>query len=829
MKNLISIFVLFALFSAISCGAGGSSGAALENVVRGYVIKGPVRGAIVRIYRVDPEMHTIGAEIANATTDDEGHFRAELNQSSDLIFIRVTSGQYESETTGQAVSLGAGDELTLCARKSSREIAITPLTHFAAFLAGRKNGGYTVDNVLTANAEIANYFGLADIVTTVPIDPTALDSGVSAEYDSVAYGLILAGFDKLAESLRLDTIPTLIDPFDIVEAFKTDLLDNDFDGKQPGGSSGSSSIPLSGGSLPTTAGVSGIATAISEFSADPQRNRSGAAIRNETLLAIGRTGGKLSQVDRIEITPEAPLLASGQSVALEPKALDSNDNEIAGLTFLWTTSDPSVATIDQSGALCAVAPGKATVRVTSGGKIASASVTVLAPVSELPEVEIVSIAPFQMTAGEVVTIVATGLNPESATSHRVYFETNTGSGAQGFPGIPTTSLNPDYDGTFLRVEVPKVATTGDLMVAATYLFENDFASKFSEPRPVTILSAADAQNRAPEISNVSPASVETGDEVTVTGQNFLSNISVRLRDSNDPLQFVIVPASSVTLAGAGTLKFKMPVGFDVQDVIAVSVQNENGRSSGFSSHVVTLSPPSGPLAQVALNLEDFRIGVLIERTEDTAGNSSLAVTVSLIDVTRGGVAEDVALESDLGTLLDTISKSAGEGGDNDATVTVSTPTNGTITLANALPNTKPGLYKTTEFAYTAGEFLVFEITGTEKNIHARAALITPGGNVTAAPDGSSIVWDAGGEQDTIDLIRTSTGQISTIEGPIIAGIGDLTSPVALSAEDYTFFGAGPSGTYTARINLRARAHIPTARTGSLFQIRNTIERTVTVP
>jgi uncharacterized protein YjdB len=76
-------------------------------------------------------------------------------------------------------------------------------------------------------------------------------------------------------------------------------------------------------------------------------------------------------VASIEITPSADTLtALGQSRQLFVTARDAQGRIVPGVTFTWTSSDPSVATVSPSGLVTALATGpvqiNATVREVAG-------------------------------------------------------------------------------------------------------------------------------------------------------------------------------------------------------------------------------------------------------------------------------------------------------------------------------------------------------------------------------------------------------------------------------------------------------------------------------
>jgi uncharacterized protein YjdB len=99
-------------------------------------------------------------------------------------------------------------------------------------------------------------------------------------------------------------------------------------------------------------------------------------------------------VARIVIAPSNPTVIVGQTTQLSATAQDSAGNVLTGITTTWSSSDPTTATIDQTGSATGIKAGVVTLTVTSGSVTASSSLTVRA-------------AP-----GSVATVVVT---PDTAT------------------------------------------------------------------------------------------------------------------------------------------------------------------------------------------------------------------------------------------------------------------------------------------------------------------------------------------------------------------------------------------------------------------------------
>ena len=71
----------------------------------------------------------------------------------------------------------------------------------------------------------------------------------------------------------------------------------------------------------------------------------------------------------MEVTLASPTVGVGGSVQLAARLTDAFNNELTGRVVTWSSSDPLVASVDQSsGLVTGLVPGTATVTATSEGK-----------------------------------------------------------------------------------------------------------------------------------------------------------------------------------------------------------------------------------------------------------------------------------------------------------------------------------------------------------------------------------------------------------------------------------------------------------------------------
>ena len=104
-----------------------------------------------------------------------------------------------------------------------------------------------------------------------------------------------------------------------------------------------------------------------------------------------------------------------------------NPSNASNKNVYWTSSDSSVATVDNAGKVTAVKAGSATITVTTedGGKTATCKVTVKAKVYPVTGVTLDKTS-VELTEGDVTVITAT-VNPSNASNKNVYWTSSDSS------------------------------------------------------------------------------------------------------------------------------------------------------------------------------------------------------------------------------------------------------------------------------------------------------------------------------------------------------------------------------------------------------------------
>jgi len=84
----------------------------------------------------------------------------------------------------------------------------------------------------------------------------------------------------------------------------------------------------------------------------------------------------LPAVGRIVIAPSNPKVNEGQTIQLTASVLDTQDRVITGMTIIWSSSNTSRATVDNTGLVRGLSSGTVTITASAGGKTGSTTLRV---------------------------------------------------------------------------------------------------------------------------------------------------------------------------------------------------------------------------------------------------------------------------------------------------------------------------------------------------------------------------------------------------------------------------------------------------------------------
>lgn len=128
-----------------------------------------------------------------------------------------------------------------------------------------------------------------------------------------------------------------------------------------------------------------------------------AASANGTSAVVAVSVSRLP-VSLVRVNPPAANIPVGGTVALSAQALDATGGVVPGLSAAWTSSHPSIASVNGSGVVTGIAPGSVTLTATVAGLNGVAAVSV----QQLP-VATVTVSPAKATvsAGKTLQLSAT--------------------------------------------------------------------------------------------------------------------------------------------------------------------------------------------------------------------------------------------------------------------------------------------------------------------------------------------------------------------------------------------------------------------------------------
>lgn len=222
VKSIISTFVSLGVMTLLGCGGGGGGSAPAPTppppvgsiTISGVVAKGPLNGADVAVYAVDKNTgkfdRTLGT-IANGKTSTDGSGKYSiniLNPPTGAVIIEVTGGTYTDEASGTAdVKLTALLRAIVSAVADGDKIAVTPFTEMAYKKAEGIGTGaagtlvtFTKSSIDDSNSSIAKTFGIDNVITTLPFDPTSAAAAATATPSQKKYSAALGTFSQLTNN-----------------------------------------------------------------------------------------------------------------------------------------------------------------------------------------------------------------------------------------------------------------------------------------------------------------------------------------------------------------------------------------------------------------------------------------------------------------------------------------------------------------------------------------------------------------------------------------------------------------------------------------------------
>jgi uncharacterized protein YjdB len=126
------------------------------------------------------------------------------------------------------------------------------------------------------------------------------------------------------------------------------------------------------------------------------------------ITVSGSATSSAAPVASVIVSLGVSTLVAGQSAQAYAIVKDAGGAVLTGHPIVWTTSDPSVASVDATGMVAAAKAGPVTITATSDGKSGNMSFTVAAPPSTVASVSSVSLSiPSSLNVGETAQAAVT--------------------------------------------------------------------------------------------------------------------------------------------------------------------------------------------------------------------------------------------------------------------------------------------------------------------------------------------------------------------------------------------------------------------------------------
>jgi len=256
------------------------------SMVSGSIFNGTMSNATVAAYSMSSG--SIGAQLASGLTDSMGGFSLILGDYSGPVMLKMSNGVYLNLATNTTMTMAAGDMMTaviptIASGASITGIQMTTLTSMAQARAQAMAGGMIDANIIAANTGVGGYFMISDILYTPPMNAASLASSGTTTAMKY-YGMVVAAMSQYALT------NSMADPAALITAMMLDASDGLMNGMMGstsitmGGMGSMGSGKMGGGTtMSTTAGTSGLATAMTTFMGSAI-NKSGVTITDMQVL-----------------------------------------------------------------------------------------------------------------------------------------------------------------------------------------------------------------------------------------------------------------------------------------------------------------------------------------------------------------------------------------------------------------------------------------------------------------------------------------------------------------------------------------------------------------
>jgi uncharacterized protein YjdB len=376
----------------------------------------------------------------------------------------------------------------------------------------------------------------------------------------------------------------------------------------------------------------------------------------------------------ITVSPSAPSVTAGQTQQFSATGVYTDNSQQALSSATWTSSNTSVATIDNSGLATAVAAGTTTITATSNGISGTATLTVTAAVPTLVSIAVAPANP-SVTAGSTEQFAATGKYSDGST--QTLTSVTWASSATAVATIDDTGLANAVAAGSTTISATTNGISGSTSMTVTAAGTNSYVGTQS-PGDLWTLSVNDAAK-------------------TFTA----TNVSAGLNYSGT---FAALPNGfySTTITSSGDTSLPMGTNGVALEVPGVALVISLGGGSDKPIAAIVAGPC--PTISGTLNADLINLG---KSTYDSTSSESYAAVAA----TQSGSDYDITVES---YLLDGTLRTGASGPIPDP----GTCSNGVITVPNVPQPNTGGVATATAVAAPNGLYVLDlgrdSITGTGK-------------------------------------------------------------------------------------------------------------------
>ncbi len=440
--------------------------------------------------------------------------------------------------------------------------------------------------------------------------------------------------------------------------------------------------------------VSGVVTAVSPGTAQIAATVQGkSAVANLTVAPTAVASVQLSQAEA--------RLTIGDRVQVTARAVDAGGATLSGRVIAWRSGDATIAAVDSTGRITALAPGGTSITATSEGRVATLAVFVSA-------VQVASIA-LTPTSASLVEGQTTQLNAEVRSSSGAVLTGRT---------VVWSSANPSVANVSSAGLVSGVSP-GSTTITASSEGRTASASISVSARPVSAIIVSPSQ-----LALTVGQTVRLSAQVTDANGNVLSGRAVAFRSDNTTIATVATDGTVTAIAAGST---------------TIAVTSE-GRTASVN---VVVSPV--PIASIRITPDADSIAVGQQTTLTAAALDGGGRVLSGRTISWSSGSPSVATVSSMGVVSavgvgTVVVLAQAEGQTAFATITVRAAPISSVTLSpssNALTvGGRVDLIATVRDvngALVTGRAVLFETSD------AQVATVTTSGRVTAVSPGTATI------------------------------------------------------------------------------------------